>query len=482
MARPRRSVSGELSSLLAGLGTACYVVDGEGRLAYANEALGALLGTDPARLIGGRCLYHTPGPAEVEADAFLLALLCPPPEAAATGYLEGPWQPPAATAKAPHRARYLALDPSAGETSPILVIVEPGGEPAPLSPADELDPRDLHQTLARWRAELAERYRIAGLLGRSGALARARAQAHLATQAMVSVNLTGPPGSGREYLARAIHYGQGPGERPLVPLACGHLPDDLLRQTLAVLPATGGQAAGPTTLLLSDVDRLSPPAQAELWSHLTGRLASRVANGELRVISTSSRPLMQAVAAGAFLADLAWGLSTIEIELPPLMARSGDLPLLAQALLETENARGGRQLGGFNAEALDRLAAHDWPRNLDELGEVVRAAHLRAAGPLVTAADLPARLGQPPLAASAPRRADPVDLAELLADVEREVIRRTLAGVKGNKARAARQLGLTRPRLYRRMVQLGLETPPPPQPSGDGSPPPEIEFEENPDG
>lgn len=467
---------------MAGLDTPCYVVDGEGRLAFANESLGTLLGTDAAQLIGGRCLYHTPEPAADDADALLLACLAPPPEAAAAGYLEGPWQLPPATDTLPQRARYLALDPAAGEASPILVILEPADGVVAAPPADDLDPRELHQTLARWRAETVGRYSMAGLVGRGGALARARAQAELATQSAVAVNLAGPPGSGRQFLARAIHYGGGSGTRPLIPVACGHLPDELLRSTLAALPAASSPAAESTTLLLSDVDLLSPLAQTELWSQLAGRLAPRLARAELRVISTSRRPLARAAAEGAFLAELAWALSTIEIELPPLGARLGDLPFLAQALLEAENARGGRQLGGFTPESLDKLAAHDWPRNLDELGEVVRAAHARAAGPLVAAADLPARLSQAPRSDVTPRRAAPVNLAELLADVEREVIRRTLTSVKGNKARAARALGLTRPRLYRRMVQLGLETPPPPRQPADGDPPPEIDFEESPDG
>ena len=144
--------------------------------------------------------------------------------------------------------------------------------------------------------------------------------------------------------------------------------------------------------------------------------------------------------------------------MPPLAQRREDLPLLAQLFLEELNARGGKQVGGFTPEALDRLDAYPWPGNLDELAQVVAEAHERAGGPEIARgrsarADPPGgRRG----GASAPHE-ETIVLDEFLAAIERELIRRALARAKGNKAKAARLLGMTRPRLYRRMVQLGLE-------------------------
>jgi DNA-binding NtrC family response regulator len=146
--------------------------------------------------------------------------------------------------------------------------------------------------------------------------------------------------------------------------------------------------------------------------------------------------------------------------MPPLAERTVDLPLLGQALLEGINAAGNKQVGGFTPEALDLLAGYAWPGNCDELTAVVAESHARAAGTEIGPRDLPKRLHLAADASHAPPRVtEPIHLEEFLARTERELIERALGRAKGNKSRAAKLLGLTRPRLYRRMVQLGLEPP-----------------------
>ena len=131
---------------------------------------------------------------------------------------------------------------------------------------------------------------------------------------------------------------------------------------------------------------------------------------------------------------------------------------MAQVFLEEANARGEKQLAGFSPEALDRLDSYAWPGNIDELARMVAESHRRAGGPEVLPDDLPERFRWTAEAASRPRCKDEtIVLDEFLGRIERELIRRALSRSKGNKAKAARLLGLTRPRLYRRMVQLGLE-------------------------
>jgi DNA-binding NtrC family response regulator len=116
------------------------------------------------------------------------------------------------------------------------------------------------------------------------------------------------------------------------------------------------------------------------------------------------------------------------------------------------------QLQGFTPEALDQLAAYSWPGNIDELSGLVHEACRAAEGRLVTPRDLPQRIYLAAAAERRPRRGDEsIDLGSFLAGVELELIQRALRRAKGNKTKAAKLLGLTRPRLYRRMVQLGLE-------------------------
>jgi DNA-binding NtrC family response regulator len=195
---------------------------------------------------------------------------------------------------------------------------------------------------------------------------------------------------------------------------------------------------------------------AEVQTRLADFLIRQPIQG--RLLATAAEPLLDLARRGTFHPELAALLSTITIELPPLARRRDDLPLLAQLFLEERNATGSRQIGGFSLAALDRLDAYAWPGNLDELSEVVAEAHQRASGVQIEVKDLPERLHLAEQAAAQPRRSEEnIVLDEYLGRVERELIRRALARAKGNKAKAARLLGVTRPRLYRRMVQLGLE-------------------------
>jgi DNA-binding NtrC family response regulator len=177
-----------------------------------------------------------------------------------------------------------------------------------------------------------------------------------------------------------------------------------------------------------------------------------------RIIATSRLGPAELAAAGMLRADLIAQLATLTIELPPLADRCEDLPLLAQLFLEETNLKASRQLAGFTPEALDQLSQYAWPGNLDELAEAVRESHERAANVRIGPRDLPRHvLLAAEAAAHPPRRDEPIDLAAVLEKIEIELIERALARAKGNKTRAAQLLGLTRPRLYRRMVALGLE-------------------------
>jgi DNA-binding NtrC family response regulator len=153
-------------------------------------------------------------------------------------------------------------------------------------------------------------------------------------------------------------------------------------------------------------------------------------------------------------------VSTIAIYVPRLSERLEDLPILAQVFLEASNRNNGKQIGSVRSEAIDLLALYSWPGELDELREVIAAAHRSCNTHEITPADLPAVIHHASRsAARARRQPERIVLDELLANIEKEAIVRALAQAGGNKTEAAALLGMTRPRLYRRLVQLGLAGP-----------------------
>jgi DNA-binding NtrC family response regulator len=277
----------------------------------------------------------------------------------------------------------------------------------------------------------------------------------LAIDSAFSVLIDGQSGTGRDFIARTIHNRGGVPFGPLLALACGTLSAELLNSTLDAAvrnhPMRSPTSAPTGTLLLTEIDALPRECHLEFARLLAPSRTS------LRIISTCTQPLSVLADGRAFPPALAFALSAIEICLPALAERKQDLPLLAQAFLEESNAAGGKQVSGFLPEALDLMTAYAWPGNLDELASSVQEAHERTAGVKISPRDLPKSVVLSVEAAARPRKAeDVIDLVSFLERVERELIERALARAKGNKSRAAKMLGMTRPKLYRRLEQLKL--------------------------
>jgi DNA-binding NtrC family response regulator len=444
-----RSPAAELVKLLESASQPLYVLDDALVIVYLNAGCCDWLGTAAEDLLGRKCVYHCGN--ELTSPDAAAAALCPPPTV-----LEGREAVADVASSANgqtrfRRASFVPLRRPDEKIVCIVALVDPQDREekmAEMEVAESDEAQELHQQLQRFHQQTALRYGIERVVGVTPAIRRARAQAEVAAGSRASVLLLGPQGSGRHHLAETIYYAAPAESRgPLVLLECGFLDVELIQSTLRSLAAErkGG------TLLFSNADQLSVESQAALAAMLPGTKCP------LRLVSTAAAPLVDLPSRGLFREDLAAILSTITIELPPLAKRRDDLPLLAQALLEEQNARGGKQLAGFTAEAIDRICAYDWPGNAAELAQAVAESHARAASRLIARDELPERLRLAAAAAARPRRKEePIQLDEFVARIERELIRRALARSKGNKAKAARLLGLNRPRLYRRMVQLGL--------------------------
>jgi len=511
-----RSTTAELGRLLNADDQPIYVLDDDLKVVFANRAMRRWLGPPvDEQLAGLRCRYHSRGSEgpptydamEGSAEDNRKALgggLCPPPDVLAGQVIDTVVEAPLPDGRTLRAAaRAFPLGPIGEEPNGVVVVLidttlpgetdgsgggtlepdahgrtstsatpprtdrMPGASPRSSSEV-EPDPDAMHQLLRWMRRQAAVRFGADRLIGHSPAMRRVRRQVELAAESDASVLIVGPRGSGRRHTASAIHYrGRGEQAGPLIPLACATLGPELIASTIAALgsgdfsaladryaptnePEGGDRVRG--TLLLSDADRIPVEVQRSVAAAL-GKPSF-----PLRLIATAGEPLGELACHSRYNQELAVLLGTITIELPPLSARRDDIPLLAQLILEDRNAEGERQLAGFTPEALDLLAAHPWKGNVAELAEVVAAAHARAAGRKVELEDLPQSLLASRDARDRPfRETETIVLDDFLQRIERELIRRALATAKGNKAEAARLLGLTRPRLYRRLSQLGLE-------------------------
>ena len=433
-----------------------YALDAARRIAFANTACADWLGVTNHDLLGLECRYHSD--PQVSGLPALAAALCPPPEVFSGRRLAGSVYRLASEHLTRHRsapptqhaAQFIPLTTATGRVLSVWIFVDPQPTPEP----DAAAGTNGHEQLQQARAQLAQFYEAGRLLGESPAMKKVRNQVTLAAQSSGSVLLVGPPGIGRRFTARTIHYaGQHTMVSPLISLDCARLPGDQLRTTLRTHTQTGPSRRpnGNLTLLLEEIDQLPLADQSELLNLLT---ASPV---PLRLLSTAQQHLEALAAEGNFRLELAHFLSTLTIQLPPLSDRRGDIPLLAQMFLEQANAGGAKQLSGFSSEALDLLLQYTWPGQMSELSAAVSHAHAQAASPMIQAAELPPvlRHAQEALLHPLPQQ-EVIDLESFLSKIEIELIERALNQSQGNKTKAARLLGMNRPRLYRRLKELGL--------------------------
>jgi len=449
-----------------------FLVDAAWRIRYGNQALLAWLGCSEEAILDRRCAFHS---GAVDPGDALAAGLCPPPGAMERPRTQGEIACLTGEGRVRRRVvQFLRLD--AQEAPRALLAIAEGHDLSETSPStgtaaerqpdsatpagrDEQNAQRLHRLLQDFRAERAAKGMPALLLGNSAAAARLRSQFRAAASTDENVLFVGPAGSGKRLLAAALFdaWRKSP-DQTLIPIPCPELDPDVLEGVIQAFQAASGEKSRPDMLLLEDVDRLPSDAQLVL------RRWTASASLRLRIVATSREPLLRAAGKGLFAADLAAGISILIVEVPEIKSRRDDLPLLAQAVLEECNAEGPKQVMGFSQDALDLLSVYAWPGNFEELCDVVRRAHGKAAAPLIGVADLPrSSVSAVRSQFEATARPAAVSLPQFLADVEKELLLRALRRARGNKTLAAKMLGVSRPRLYRRLVQLGLEE----RPGGD---------------
>lgn len=467
----RRSGWNELRRLLDSVAVPWFAINSDRRIVWCNQALAHVTQLDVDDLLGRSCRYQTPetnSRPEAIADA-----LCPPPEVDHSGTTTSvvAWLNTTGE-EVRYQATFTPLTDQANSAhdsatktlaaKPIAVLATLHG---PLAPHDgtreaallepDATPQELHDQVRKFRLGWGARYHIDRLVGNSVQAQRIRQQVELASAGLAAVSIVGPEGSGRRHIARTVHYSQsGSLAGRLIHLSAASLTVDTLQSAIAGLAVEDPHQAlsSTATLLLADVDDLSEDLQLAYEQLL------ETPHRGMRLITTAKRSLTELAAEEGFRPKLALRLNPLSIQLPPLHERLEDIPPLAQLFMEEFNAQEDRQHGGFEDDALDQLVAYPWPGEVEELHSVVLDACRQSQAPVIAASCLPRKIAHGVSASDGlTPTEETIHLDEFLAEIEAEVVLRALSQAKGNKSKAATLLGLTRPRLYRRLVQLGLD-------------------------
>jgi DNA-binding NtrC family response regulator len=335
-----------------------------------------------------------------------------------------------------------------------------------------LSHRDLEKEVARLKEELSDRYHLRNIVGSSAAMRTVYDQVEKVLESEITVFISGESGTGKELVAKAIHYASLRSDGPFIDVNCAAIPEGLQESELfghekgaftgavATHPGKFEQASG-GTIFLDEVGEMSPSAQARLLRVLQERVLQRVGGTEtieldVRVISASNRDLGAMVEEGAFRQDLFYRLVVFPIALPPLRDRREDIPQLVEHFLEKYARDAGKKVTSVEAEAMDALVSHRWPGNVRELENVIHRMLLVTAGVELKFDDLPPGLAAEPVSAE-PVGAPEAEAAGMsLEELERAAIVRAIESNQGNLSDVARQLGIGRSTLYRKLEQYGL--------------------------
>ena len=356
-----------------------------------------------------------------------------------------------------------------------------------------LEQRRLKSENAYLRAQLEERYRFEGIIGKSRPMKLLFQLLETVAPTNSTILITGETGTGKEVVARAIHHNSPRRLHRFIALNCSAIPEALLEAELfghvrgAFTGAVGNrqgrlEQAHKGTLFLDEVGTMSAALQMKLLRVLQEREFERVGDShtikvDVRVTAATNSDLGRLVAEGQFREDLFYRLNVIPVQLPPLRERKEDVPLLVQHFLgkfqQERNAGGdgeapgdrGRTSGDrgtapqtVSQEGMRRLMAYHWPGNVRQLENAIeRAVAFTVGRSQIDVGDLPTEIQQaqePALTSSVTLPEDGVDLDAFMANIERELIQRSLERTGGNKGQAARLLSLKRTTLVEKLKRL----------------------------
>ena len=336
--------------------------------------------------------------------------------------------------------------------------------------------RELEQKVEALETQLNAKYGMDNIIGESPEMQVVFETIRQAAPTQASVLIQGASGPGKELVARAIHRLSTRSKGPYIAMNCSAFSPTLLESELfghekgaftgAVAQRKGRfEMADGGTLFLDEVSEIDPALQSKLLRVLETREFERVGGErsiqvDIRLIAATNRNLKDYALQGHFREDLFYRLNVVDILLPSLSQRTGDIPLLAAHFLKEFCEKNGKQVEGFTAEALELLERYTWPGNVRELRNTIEKMVVLSRHPRMQESDVPLAIRQSVatagVAVAAPSPVSALDQGSL-ADVERNKILAVLAKNRGHRSLAADELGISRRTLYRKLKEYGVQ-------------------------
>ncbi len=323
---------------------------------------------------------------------------------------------------------------------------------------------------AELKRQVEARPRVENMIGASEAMESVLETLRQVAPTRATVLILGESGTGKELVARALHSMSPRAKSPFVAVHCAALADNLLESELFGHEKgafTGAnerrkgrfELADGGTLFLDEIGEISPATQVKILRVLEERKFERVGGQEtlevdVRLVAATNRDLQAMVAAGTFREDLFYRLNVVELRLPPLRERSGDIPLLINHYLERSARENNRPAPLVTPEALEALCAYAWPGNIRELRNVMERMIVMTRGDKLGLRDVPVAIRTGAGAPKSTGEGDPANLS--LDQAEKRMIQDALKLNEGNRTAAAKQLGISRRTLHRKLNEYGL--------------------------
>ncbi len=354
-----------------------------------------------------------------------------------------------------------------------------------------LETTRLRREVKRLRSEQKNAYGVSNIIGRSSAMQEVFTMIRkVAESAATTVLIQGESGTGKDLVAKAIHFASDRSDKPFMNITCSALPETLLESELfghergaftdAKLQKKGLlELASGGTVFLDEIGDMGLALQSKLLRFLEEKTFKRVGGSrdirvDVRIIAATNRDLDRTVRQGAFREDLYYRLKVIPIHLPSLKARKEDIPHLVTFFLDQFNREFKKNTHGVSADALECLMRYDWPGNIRELRNVLERAMILETKPQVEVQDLPREIVfHSPEEAGAPLSSEPAmaetedgdggngafrlpDTGVTLEEVERDLVKQALERTRGNQTHAARLLNISRDALRYKMKKFGF--------------------------